>query len=458
MFVTLRRPSVVTSLSALVALSGLTVPAEASEPSDARAGAREAYAVRAGAGTVETTDRAQVLDAYSSIYLPAYRTAFGWTGGSLETCQPGAPAPAVLEASLSATNFLRDMAGVPPVTADPAKHTLAQHAALIMDANSTLSHYPAPTMRCYTEAGALGARQSNLALGYTGVQALGGYMSDTGAHNTFAGHRKWILDPGVSTVGFGVTPRGHAMHVIGDDYRWNTTRVAVTWPTAGYFPEGLYPGVDEWSRPYRERGTEPERWSYTTYDDTDFDEATVAVTQVAPTAATLPVTIENYSNGHLVFAPARPTLPSEIGGQDVTYRVTIGGLRNGNEVPLPPVSWTTTLIASPFPNTEGTEPHGTEPGDGTGNPDPVTTGKVIVRGTPRAGRRLRAKVTGFAPDPSRVTYRWFRNSRPIRRATASTYVVRRTDRGTRIRVRATVARPGIRRVSVTSTPLRIKRR
>lgn len=458
---TLRRPlatlgtaTLGAAIAVAVVAAGLSVPAHAAHNVTS-----SAASARADGGTIDNLNRQQVIDTYASQYLPAYNTAFAWTGGNVSTCQPGVPGAAVLDASLAATNYVRDLVGVPPVLADPAKHALAQQAALIVEANNALNHYPTPDYRCYTEQGALTASKSNLAIGYTGAQSIGAYLSENGSGNTYAGHRKWILDPGVKTVGFGITPRGNAMHVNGDDYDW-AAEAGVAWPTAGYFPEGLYPGASEWTRPNRVRGTEPERWSYTTYDSTDFDDAVVTVTQTSPTVRALPVTIENYSNGHIVFAPTGATLPSQIGGQDVTYTVTISGLLDISEVALPDVTYTTTLVPSPQPTTpdDGDDDEGDDDDE---TDDPTTnnvTGKATIKGTAKAGKRLRVKVAGFTPAPTRLAYQWLRNNRPIKSAIKAVYKVKRTDKGKKIRVRVVVTRTGTPKVTVTTKPVTIKRR
>lgn len=403
---------------------------------------------QADGGIVDAANRQQVIDTYKDVYLLAYTTEFAWNG-NVSTCQPGSPSATILNASLSATNYVRDLAGVPPVFLDSTKSAYAQQAALMMDASNTLTHSPAPSMKCYTDVGAAAAGRSNLALGYSGVQSIGGYMSDTGSNNTYAGHRKWILDPGLTSVGFGITPRANAMYVVGDDYRWDAGLGGTSWPTAGYFPEGLYPGASEWSMPGWIRGTGPERWSYTTYDTTEFDTASVTVTQIAPTVKALPVNIEAQDTGHIVFAPVGVTLPSEVKGQDVTYQVTISGLTNIDGLPVAPVTYTTTLVPSPNQN-----PYADDDDD-TNTP---TTGTITIKGTAKAGKRLRATVTGYSPTPTRVTYQWLRNNRPVRNATRPTYKVKRADKGSKMRVRVTVIRTRLPKSVVTSKPVKVRRR
>lgn len=416
-------------------------------------------------GTIDTADRNQVLDAFTSRWIPAMSTPLAWTG-DVATCQPGTLAPAVLDASLSATNYLRDMAGVPPVTADAAKHAAAQQAALMMDANNTLNHYPPTTWRCFTTDGATAASKSNLAIGSPGVRALAAYMADTGLNNAYAGHRKWILNPSTRTVGFGGTTRTQAMHVVNEivysgeqepDY-------AIAWPTAGFFPEGLYPKGTYYapSGPLSAPGAG--RWSYTTYDGTVFNDATVTVTQTAPAVRSLPVTIESASLGHIVFTPTAPTLPSAINNTDVTYQITISGIRDINDVPLADVSYTTTVIASPAvpgdPNLPDDDD--SDPDDDADDATPNAGGKATIKGdtggTARPGTRLRASLTGFRATPSRLTYQWLRNGHPIKKATRATYRVTRADARTKIRVKIAIRRPRALAGTYRSESVTIRRR
>lgn len=450
-----------------------TVPAHASQQ-DAHTVPAASHAAAARAttdgGTIDTSNRQQVLDGFTSRWIPAMTTPLSWTG-DVATCQPGTLSTAVLNASLSATNYLRDMAGITPVAADPAKHALAQQAALMMDANNTLDHYPPATWRCYTPAGAEGASSSNLSIGTPGVRALAAYMADTGTHNSYVGHRKWILDPTVRSVGFGGTARTHAMHVVDRSATPNiedVPPVGVAWPTAGYFPEGLYPKATYYapSGPLDAPGAG--RWSYTTYDwDHDFETATVAIAQTTPVVRALPVTVEGGTLGHIVFTPTAPTLPSTNNGADVTYQITISGIRDSDGAPAADITYSTTLIASPLVpgdpnNPRDDEDDSDEDADDTNGPGTPRTGKAVIKGatkgTARPGTRLRATLTGLNRTPKRVTYQWLRNGRAIKAATRSTYRTARADARSKIRVKITVRKPRAVAGTYRSTAVSIRRR
>ncbi len=75
-----------------------------------------------------------------------------------------------------------------------------------------------------------------------------------------------------------------------------------------------------------------------------------------------------------------------------------------------------------------------------------------VAGKARVGRKLTARVAGWSPAPSTVTYQWLRNGRKIRGATKARYQLARADRGKRITVRVTGTRGGYKPVTTTSRP------
>ena len=182
---------------------------------------------------------------------------------------------------MRAVNFYREMAGLTPVSFDPAFSADAQQAALMMDAQNSLSHSPDPSWACYTAAGARGAGRSNLYLGVTGARAIAGYIDDPGSNNYAVGHRRWILYPPQSSMGSGSTSRSNALYVLGGQNATAPPPAWIPWPTAEYFPFQA----------------EPEgRWSLSASNtSTDFTNAQVTVTS---NGAQLPVTLQPIVNGY----------------------------------------------------------------------------------------------------------------------------------------------------------------
>ncbi|NYI47564.1 Zn-dependent metalloprotease [Nocardioides aromaticivorans] len=83
--------------------------------------------------------------------------------------------------------------------------------------------------------------------------------------------------------------------------------------------------------------------------------------------------------------------------------------------------------------------------------------KVVASGTPYVGRRLTALRGTWSPSGITFRYQWLRDGRAISGATASTYVIRRTDKGHRIAVRITGSRTGYTSVARTSASRSVTR-
>ena len=267
--------------------------------------------VAAEAGSPSTAariadSRAAAYAAYQDQLKPALAVPIGWTG-SIAGCNPGAPSPAAQNATQSAVNYYRSVAGLPPVTFDTFLSAKAQAAALMMLAEGELSHDPGPTWACYSAAGRAGAGASNLYLGLTGAKAVAGYMTDPGAGNEIVGHRRWILYPPQSSMGSGSTSGSNALYVFGAQTAPATSPAWVPWPSQGYIPRQVEPGG---------------RWSLGASDPSaDFSRARVSVTSGG---VALPVTIEPIANGY-----GSPTLVWQMdpgygpGRADRSYDVSV---------------------------------------------------------------------------------------------------------------------------------------
>lgn len=271
-------------------------------------------------------DRAQVANAYRSIYLRQDDVAIGWTG-SLAGCVAGATAVPYHDATIGRVNFYRALAGLPgtvtPLGGSQASST--QAAALMFSANRALSHSPPNTWTCWSQDGANAAGQSNIALGSSsslaaGPAAVDMYMRDSGTGNEAAGHRRWILYPPQAQMQSGSVPSGpqwaaNALWVLSGRGPRPDTPNGVAWPPRGYVPWALLPQASN-------------RWSFS-WPGADFSRATVSMTRngVPLGAPSYEPIATGYGDNTLVWKPqgvtyARPTA-------DVTYRVTISGLSGG---------------------------------------------------------------------------------------------------------------------------------
>ena len=242
----------------------------------------------------------------------------GWTG-SVETCTVGTEAPESLAATLHAVNTLRSLAGLPPVTFSAEKNARALAAALMMKAAGRLSHITNPAWPCYSSAGALGARTSNLAIGSSGADAIRRYMSD--AETPSLGHRRWILDPRATEFGSGSTDTTNALTVVGSDPDASPETV-VSWPPPGWVP---WPWIfDDWSLALGNGSSK-----------VSFEGATVAVALDG-----IPVPVSNVSTLPAGFGTGTTLRwevaipPSATDGDHTITVVVAGATRDGRPVPI----------------------------------------------------------------------------------------------------------------------------
>jgi len=102
----------------------------------------------------------------------------------------------------------------------------------MMDANDALSHGPPPDWACYTDLGAEGAGNSNIA-GNAAVAAVAVYMLDPGNATTL-GHRRWLLSNSLGPTGIGSTDTFSCLWTVGGTGA--AGREWMAWPPPGPFP------------------------------------------------------------------------------------------------------------------------------------------------------------------------------------------------------------------------------
>lgn len=127
----------------------------------------------------------------------------------VQACDEGAITDLAKQRGVMYINFIRALIGLPPVMYDYNSDDMVQKAALIMAANSDLSHYPPEDWHCYTEAGADGAEISNLGIDLRNQEInatpeffMGLYADDWKVNSL--GHRRWVLDPFLKEVAIGL--------------------------------------------------------------------------------------------------------------------------------------------------------------------------------------------------------------------------------------------------------------
>ncbi|MEN9677232.1 MAG: hypothetical protein RIS76_3128 [Verrucomicrobiota bacterium] len=203
---------------------------------------------------VNTASREESRVFFNAVYLSSENQLSHWTG-DIPTGNAGTNSPEFLESLLVRINYFRAMAGVPGnVILDDVLSRKAQQAALMMSAARQLSHFPTPDWPVYTQEGAEAAAHGNIALSFSGVSAVDGYMSDFGANNAAVGHRRWLLYPQTRRMGIGSVdsddtfPAANAIWV--HDPAPSPTRptvrdLFVAWPPPGYVPYRL--AFSRWS-------------------------------------------------------------------------------------------------------------------------------------------------------------------------------------------------------------------
>lgn len=243
---------------------------------------------------------------YKKWVLYDYQTNFksydSWTdrivwNGSTETCDPGKLTAADQEKFLRALNYVRRVAGVPDKCILREEwNAKCQAAALMMSANGDLDHHPPKEWKCFTADGYMGANNSNLSLGYDGIDALMGQVDDDGGNNEAVGHRRWILNPYRKVFGHGSTGSAMALWALGGKDSNYDDKITdpydtqyVVWPPEYYSPLNFY----------------IYRWSFS-LSNAYFDSCTV---EIFENNKKIGVTIledhQGYGQNTIVFVPER---------------------------------------------------------------------------------------------------------------------------------------------------------
>ncbi len=277
-----------------------------------------------GGFTVNPASREAMRSFYNAVYLSSTGVPMDTTA-NVSTCTPGTNSIAFHQAVLRRINVLRAMAGVPAdVTFLAANNIRDQQAAVMMSANNLLSHTPTNTWYCYTADGALAAENSNLALGFSGPEAITGYIWDAGANNIMVGHRRWILYPQTQLMGTGDVPdqgsflEANATWILDGHYsdpRPVTREPFVAWPPPGYVPAPLvFP-----------------RWSFA-YPNANFTNATVTMrSNGVPIAVAKSPVLPGAGENTLVWVPLGLNANTystlfPFNGADTVYSVAISNI------------------------------------------------------------------------------------------------------------------------------------
>ena len=205
--------------------------------------------------------RQQAIADYWASLTPEASAVFSVEPSSRAPYAIGALDSAYLNDGLRLLNFYRWLAGLQPVSLSDHLNVQAQYGAVVLAANDTLTHSPkkpSGMSDSFYRMGSNACSGSNLSMRYgypveTLLQsALQALMDELSASNrTDLGHRRWLLNPTLGKVGFGLassaTNRQYITVPILDNTGTGAVPEAVLWPAAGAFPNNVFAPGTPWS-------------------------------------------------------------------------------------------------------------------------------------------------------------------------------------------------------------------
>ena len=236
-----------------------------------------------------------------------------WQNVDVSSCQPGDLTSTFKDNFLLRTMYFRRAAGLQnTITENQGKSNKAQQAALMMEANGTLDHFPPASWNCFTADGSNAAANSNLS-NIGDISTIDLYINDQGSSNYAVGHRRWILWPRLQEIGIGSTSDANAMWVIGNAASPPADAPEfISWPPEGYLPSRFA----------------FQRWSFSKAG-ANFNEASVSMENENGNSVT--VVTEDLQAGFgdptIVW---RPSIPNNI-QDDVSYTVFIDNVKISGE-------------------------------------------------------------------------------------------------------------------------------
>ncbi len=262
------------------------------------------------------SERSAAKKLYEDFYVSS-RTETGdeaWTGDE-PSCNAGNVPQATIDKIFSRLAYFRKAVGLHnTISENPTKSAKAQAAALMMDANNTLDHFPPESWKCYTPEGKEGAGKSLLTTARN-AEAIDSYLRDAGSNNGPVGHRRWLLWPRLQEIGIGNTSGANAIWVIGNAGTAPADAPEfIAWPPEGYTPKQFaYP-----------------RWSFS-IRGANFSETQISMEDSS--GNTLALTIEDldpaYGDATIVWVPEGIIANST---EDVTCKVSLSNVEVSGEM------------------------------------------------------------------------------------------------------------------------------
>jgi len=219
-------------------------------------------------------------------------------------------APLAPGAMLARLNMYRQAAGLEAVTEDAGRSVWAQACAEVLSVNPgwPISHTMPRTLTGWTDDAARAAAGGCIDRQDDGARAVGDLLRDWGLtpENRTVGHRRWLLAPGLRTVGIGAVGASLTRTASACVYVMtpqSAARQVVAWPPAGEVPIAWV----------------PERWSYSA-PGVDLSGTTVYVDgRHCTTARTAAFVVFNPS---MAFnAEQTHRVEVRVGGQVIRYQV-----------------------------------------------------------------------------------------------------------------------------------------
>ncbi len=254
-----------------------------------------------------TTARVAAKKLYEDYYLGSKSETgdVAWTGDE-PSCNAGNVPQEMMDKIFDRLNYFRKAVGLNNTVSENAtKSEKAQAAALMMDANNKLDHFPPDSWKCYSADGSEAAGKSLLTTARN-AESVDSYMRDAGSNNGPVGHRRWLLWPRLQEIGVGNTAQANAIWVIGN--AGSTPADApefISWPPKGYSPQQLaYP-----------------RWSFS-IAGADFSNAQISMKDAAGNSISLQVEDldPNYGDPTIVWVPDGIMTNSQ---EDTVYTVNL---------------------------------------------------------------------------------------------------------------------------------------
>ncbi|WP_343487083.1 CAP domain-containing protein [Allomuricauda sp. d1] len=267
-------------------------------------------------GLENTDETSAELQAAKALYQDYYMASQSgnadepWSGGDLTQCEMGSVPNGTLEKIVRRITYYRKVVGLEnDLMVSSTKSEKAQAAALMMDANNRLDHFPSDDWSCYSDDGHEGAGSSLLTMTHSAA-AIDSYMRDAGSSNGHVGHRRWLLYPRLAEIGIGNTSGANAIWVLGNNApRPDDAPEFIAWPAKGYVPNNLV----------------FDRWSFSVAD-ADFSNA--SVTMQSGDGDTITLNLETLNNQFgdrtLVWVP--DGIDKTVGDNRPTYTVEVSNV------------------------------------------------------------------------------------------------------------------------------------